>query len=112
MHALELCVAPIEALQCSHSEELTVEAEAEERDGDIEETVDVKGVDVLGRAMRIGEREVALQKLTNVLRSRVVNRDLTFGHTTNLRDQEREPNRAVTSSVSIAWPAGSPTMPT
>jgi len=43
-------------------------------------------MDVLGWSVRIGEREVVLQQLENVLGSRVVNRDLALRHGTNLRD--------------------------
>ena len=87
MHGLHLSVAPIERLQRSDCEELTFEAEAEERDGRIDEAVDVKRMHVLGRAVGIRERKVALQQLAYVLGSRVVDRDLALRHERNLRDQ-------------------------
>jgi hypothetical protein len=80
VHGLQLCVAPVKLLQRPDAEELTIAAEAEERDGRVEETADVKCMDVFGRAVRIGEREVALQQLADVLGPRVVNRDLPFRH--------------------------------
>jgi hypothetical protein len=73
-------VTPIELLQRSDSEELPFEAKAEERDRRIDEAVHVECVDVLRRGVEVGEREVALQQLTNVLGSRVVNRDLALRH--------------------------------
>jgi hypothetical protein len=87
VHGLDLCVAPIELLQRSDCEELTFKAEAEERDGRIHEAVDVKSMDVLGRAVRMGEPKVALQQLANVFSSRVIDRDLAVRHGGNLRDQ-------------------------
>jgi len=86
VHGLQLRVVPVKLLQRSDSEELAVPPEAEERDDRIEETVNVQGVDVLGRGVRMGEREVAPQQLANVLRSRVVHRDLVLRHSKNLRD--------------------------
>lgn len=86
VHGLQLCVASIKLLKGSDSEELTFEAEAEEHDSRIEEAIDVKRMDVLGWSVQIGEREVVLQQLENVLGSRVVNRDLALRHGTNLRD--------------------------
>ena len=61
VHGLQLRVRPVKLLECSDSEELTVDAEAEERDGRIKETVDVQRVDVRTRGVLAGEREVALQ---------------------------------------------------
>jgi hypothetical protein len=61
VHGLQLCVARIKLLQRSDSEQFTVEATAEERECRIEEAVAVKRVDVLGRAVRIGEREMLLE---------------------------------------------------
>ena len=80
VHGLQLCVAPAKLLQRPDTEELTIAAEAEERDGRVEETVDVKCMDVFGRAVRIGEREVALQQFADVLGPRVVNQDLPLRH--------------------------------
>jgi alkyldihydroxyacetonephosphate synthase len=86
MHGLQLGVVLIKPLQRAHAEDLTVDAEAEERNGRIDEAVNVKRVHVLGRAMRIGEIEVTLQQFANVLGPRVVNRDLASRHFRNLRD--------------------------
>ena len=73
-------MAPVQLLQRSDAQELAVAAEADEHDGRIKEAVDVQCMDVLGQAVRIGERKVALQQLANVLGSRVVNRDLALRH--------------------------------
>jgi hypothetical protein len=61
VHRLQLCVARRKLLQRSDAEQLTVEAEAEQRQSRIEESVDVKCMDVLRRAVRIGEREMVLE---------------------------------------------------
>src|ERR1022692_2054558 len=66
VHALQLRVTAVQLLQRSDCQELAAPAEAHESDGRIEETVDVQSVHVLGRAVRSGEREVALQQLANV----------------------------------------------
>jgi hypothetical protein len=80
VHRLQLGVVLIESFQRANSEEFCVEAEAEERDGRIEETFDVECVDVLGRAVLVGECQVTLQQLPHVVGARVVDRDLAFWH--------------------------------
>ena len=62
----------VQLLQRPDSQELTVEAEAEERDGRVEETFDVKCMNVLGRAVRVGEGEMALQQGADIVGPRVV----------------------------------------
>ncbi len=66
-------MALVKLRQRCYSEELAVEAKAEEHDGRIYETVHVERMNVLGRAVQVGEREVTLQQLADVLGSRVVN---------------------------------------
>ena len=70
----------IELFQRRHSQKFAVEAKAEERDCGIDEAVHVERMYVLGRAVQIGEREVTLQQLANVLDSRVVDCDLPVRH--------------------------------
>ena len=86
MHGLQLRVALVKLLQGSDSEELTLEAEAEEGDSRIDKTAQVKGMDVLGRAVQVGERQVTLQQFANVRGSWVLDRDLTLRHSSNVRD--------------------------
>jgi hypothetical protein len=96
-------VANIKLLQGRNSEQFAFEAEAEERDGRIVETVHVERLDALRRAARLGERDVALQQFANVFGSRVVNRDLALRHSRNLRDPDRSiPHRARTISRASA----------
>jgi hypothetical protein len=70
--------------QRSDPEELTFDAEAVDRDRRVEEAVEVERTDVLGRCVRPGEREMALQQGADILPPRVVDPDLAFGHGTNL----------------------------
>ena len=100
MHAFQLCVAVVKLLQGPDAEQVTVEAEAEERDGGIEEAVTVERMDVLGRALRPREREMPLQQFADIVGSRVVYRDLAVWHCGNLGDRAqaaqmlvREPRR-------------------
>jgi hypothetical protein len=78
VHGLQFGVVCIERLERADAEEHAVVAEAEERDGGIEESIHVKRMTVLGRAVRVGERQVALEQQADVLGSRVVRRDLTL----------------------------------
>jgi hypothetical protein len=73
VHRLQLSVLRIELFERPDSEELTFEAKAKERNRRIEEAINVEHMDVLGRAVQIGEAEVVLQKLAHILGSRVVN---------------------------------------
>jgi hypothetical protein len=80
MHGLHFGVALIKPLQRRDCEELAVDAEAEERNGRIEETINVECMGILERAVRARERKVSLQKRANITGSGVVNRDLTLSH--------------------------------
>ncbi len=64
---------PVKLLESPDREELPVEPEAVERDRGIEQAIHAQGMHILGRALGIGEREVALKELVNVVSSRVVN---------------------------------------
>jgi hypothetical protein len=86
VHRLQLAVARVKPLQRADSEELSAPAETEERDRRIQQAIDVKRMDVLGRAVRTGENEVSLQQCANVPGSRVISQDLALKHTENLRD--------------------------
>lgn len=88
-------MAPIELLQRPDREQLTLDPVAEEGDGRIEETVDVERMHVLGWGVQVGEREVALQESTNIAGARVVYRNLSVRHASNLRDAKPgSPQRA------------------
>lgn len=76
VHGLELGVALIKLLQRSDCEKLPVAAEAEQCDGRIEEIVNVKCMDILSRAVRMSELQMALQQPADVLDPRIINRDL------------------------------------
>ena len=89
VHGLQLRVVRVKLLQRADPEQLTAPAEAEERDRRIQETVDVKRMNVLGRCVRIGEREMALKQRAYVRGARVVNRDLTLRHSRKIRDQRK-----------------------
>jgi hypothetical protein len=80
VHRLELPTVIIELLESPDAEQLTVDPDAEERDGRVEETVDLEGVHVLWRAVRVGEGEMALQERTDILSPGVIDRDLEFSH--------------------------------
>ncbi len=84
VHAFQLCMALVKLLQRSDAEQMTIEAEAEEGDGRIEEAVAVERVDILGRALRFREREMPIQQLADIVGSRVVDRDLALWHCANL----------------------------
>jgi hypothetical protein len=60
-------VTLINVLQRRDCEELTVDAEAEERNGGVEETINVECMGILRRAVRAREREVSLQKRANII---------------------------------------------
>ena len=66
-------------LERTHCEKLTMETEGEERHRRVEETVDVEGVDVLGRAAAVGEVQVVPEQRQHVRCARVVDGDLAFG---------------------------------
>jgi hypothetical protein len=68
-------MAFIKPFERCHPEKLISEAKAEERNGRIEERVHVKSMDVLRWAVRVGEREMALEQGADAGGSRVVNRD-------------------------------------
>src|SRR5262245_65505579 len=85
VHGLHLRVLRVELLQGADAEEFAVVAEADERDGQVEEALDVERMNVLGWAVRISEREVTLQQAPNVRVTRVVNRDLTVRHGRSIR---------------------------
>ncbi|MEP6598739.1 MAG: hypothetical protein ABJB98_04745 [Actinomycetota bacterium] len=87
----------IDSLQRPYSKELTVAAQAEQGESRIKKIVDGKGMDILGRAVRIGEREVALYQFANVLGSWVVNRDLAVRHKKNLRNVDQLAGQCVRS---------------
>lgn len=91
VHRLQLRVAAIKPFEGGDPEELIVEAEAEERNGRIEKGVHVKGMDVLRRAVRVGECEMALEQRADVIGSRVVQRDLpvALSGAVNSGDQAR-----------------------
>jgi len=89
VHGLELRVPSVHPLQRPDSEELVAEAEGEEGDLGVEEVLDLQCMDVLGRAVGVGEGEVGLEQLPHVHGSWVLDRDLAFGHLGNLRDPER-----------------------
>jgi hypothetical protein len=110
VHGLQLRVVPVKLLQCPDAEELTVVAEAEERDGRIEETINVKCMDVLGRAVRIGECEVALEQFVNIVGSRVVNRDLALRHGRSIRAAVPRPDRSNRASAITLPVRGSETV--
>jgi len=76
VHRLQLSMARVKLSERANANEFTVEAEAEEGDARAEETVDVESVDVLGWAVLVAKRQVALQQLAYVLGPWVVLRDL------------------------------------
>jgi hypothetical protein len=80
MHGLQLGVTLVEPLERRDAKKLTVEAKAEEGDSWIAESLDVKGMDVLGRSVRVGKRQMLLEELANVFGARVVDRDLALRH--------------------------------
>jgi hypothetical protein len=80
VHGLQLSVVRVKLLERADPEQLSAPTEAEERDGRVEEPVEVQGMNVLRRGVRVGELEVPLQKLANVGGSRVINRDLGSVH--------------------------------
>jgi hypothetical protein len=80
VHGLQLGVVPIEPLQRPDSQERAVSAEAKEHNRWIQESVYVKGMTVLGWAVRIRERKVALQQFAHVLTSRIIEGDLALSH--------------------------------
>jgi hypothetical protein len=84
VHGLHLGVVFVELLQRCNSEKNPVEAEAEERDGGVEETIHVECMDILRRTLGVGELQVALQQCPNVRRAWVVNRDLVIRHNRTL----------------------------
>jgi hypothetical protein len=96
VHGLQLSVVRVKLLERAYPEQLSAPTEAEERDGRVEESVDVQGMNVLRRGVRVGEREVPLQKLANVGGSRVINRDLGPVHAKKATSSEAgDPPRAL-----------------
>src|ERR1700722_463585 len=94
VHGLDLGVVRLEMPQRADSEELPLEAEAVERDRRIKEAVRVECVDVLGRCVGPGERQVVFQQGMDVIHPRVVDRFLAVGHSWNLgKRQPKEPLR-------------------
>ena len=61
VHGLHFGVVFVELLQRGNSEKNPVEAEAEERDGGLEQTIHVKCMDIFGRALGVGELQVVLK---------------------------------------------------
>src|SRR6202034_637069 len=88
VHRLDLGVMPFEVPQRANAEELALEAEAVDRDRRIEEAVRVERVDVFGRRVRHGEREMARQQGPDVVGPRVVDLDLADGRGVNLENLE------------------------
>lgn len=68
----------VKALERPNPEKLTGVTEAEQRDGGIEEAVDLKAMYVFGRAVGVDEGKVAFQQLSDVGGSRVVDGDLAL----------------------------------
>ncbi len=85
MHGLQLGVVSVELPQRPDREKFPVPAAAEERDSRVQESTGIQRVDVLGRAVRISELQVALQKLADIRRSRIINRDSAGTHSRSLR---------------------------
>ena len=55
-------------------------SKAEERDLGVEQAREVEGMDVLGRAVEVGEGQMALEQRLHVGSSRVVEPDLALNH--------------------------------
>jgi hypothetical protein len=68
-------VGRVDLLQRADAEQLAVAAGAVERDGRTEEPAHVEGVDVLGWAVLVGERQVPGHECLHIGRSWVVGGD-------------------------------------
>ena len=80
VHGLELGVVLAEGQQRPDREQLAATAQAVERHRGVEEAVHVERMDVLRRAVQVGERQVPREQLPDVLGSRVVDGDLVAVH--------------------------------
>jgi len=80
VHRLQLRVSVTELLQGAKTEEFVTSAEGEERNGRVEQAVDVQRVAILGRAVLIREGQVARQQRSHVVGSWITDGDLALSH--------------------------------
>jgi hypothetical protein len=73
-------VAPVEHLERTNTEKFAIESVAEEQDIRVEQTIEVERMNILGRAVFIGEGQVAFEQRTDVGVARVIRRDLALEH--------------------------------
>lgn len=93
VHRLQLSMSRIELLQRPERQQLAAGPKTEQSHRGVKEFSDVKSVDVRGRRVLVGEREVTFEQAANVIRTRVVNRDLTLRHGGNLGEIQTPPPR-------------------
>src|SRR5208282_6382517 len=104
-------MVPVQPLERTDREELTIEPEAVERNSRIEQAGYVERVDVFWRAMQVGECEMALQQCADVRGTWVIDRDLALKHCENLRGQRGaqpaySPRRMMAAGVEAATRPG------
>jgi GNAT superfamily N-acetyltransferase len=84
VHRLQFGVLVGESLQCPDRKQLTVAAETDHRERRIEKRVDVEGMDVRWRAVRVREREMPFEQRANIIDPWVFDGDSAGLHGTNL----------------------------
>ena len=75
MHRLQLAMGLIQLLERGDSEEDTISAGAEERDGRIQEAVDIQSMDMPGRGDLSRERQVPFEEKSHVLDPGIIDSD-------------------------------------
>jgi uncharacterized RDD family membrane protein YckC len=79
VHRLDLAVRCVEVLERADAEKSSIAARTEERDGRVEESLDVQRVDMLGGTELVRVGEVDFQELAHVVRSRIFDREDEIG---------------------------------
>ena len=79
----------VEVPQGADREQLAAGTEAEEQDRRVEQALEVERVRVLGRRLRPGEGQVALEQLPDVRGSRIVERDRAVGRHADIVTRRR-----------------------
>jgi len=80
VNRLQLEVIGIELFDGADSEQTVFIAQAEERHGDVEQTVEVEGMHVLGRGDATGEVEMPLQESQHIRSARIVDSHCPGAH--------------------------------
>lgn len=101
MHRLDFRVLIVEPLQRPDSEQLAVGPGTVEGDGGVQQALDSERMDVLRRSVFVGEREVALKKLADVIRPWVIDRDLNIRHDRDVRQPKPARNTWSTADATI-----------